>query len=97
MRHTQEVSGATPPPASHLTSGHTPQPLEDLHSVAPIATASDMKDKRIGEGVEPCNMPLKTSLPMRPSIRFKRVLYLYRDKGTLFVFIQSEQNNLFII
>ena len=56
MRHTQEVSGATPPPAFHLTSGHAPQPLEALHSVAPIATASDLKDKRIGEGVEPCNM-----------------------------------------
>lgn len=25
--------------------------------------------RRIGEGVEPCNMPTKASLPMRPSIR----------------------------
>ena len=45
MRHTQEVSGATPPPVFHFVSGHQPRPLENLYRVAPIATVADMKDK----------------------------------------------------
>ena len=53
-----------------------------------INKSSLFEKKRIGEGVEPCNMPLKTSLPMRPSIRFN-------CKITIYMFSQSEQKELF--